>query len=682
MSWDDFPTVGAPSRSAEVQMPTAAPYGAQPSGEWDAFPAVQQPAREAPAAPAEGGGVGRYIAHGASGLVEGVAGIVGLPGTVGRLMDRYVVDPIADRIGLPPRTERQKRPDLLPSGPEVEGALRRVTTIPKTEPATSGERAARDFGQAVGGMILPGTAVPNLVGAGLGWGAGEAARGVGLNERGADLARLGGNLIGAGGAAAAQAVTRSSAPAMLAERMGRYSPEEIQRAAALQAEAQSRGVPMMAQEALDATPGGPMAQLASGAAALSPRGQLPRFANERQPMIAAAAGRAADEIGPAVTDASRVSRELGEAAERVVAEPKNARAALARPYYAAAEGEPLHARVWQGVIDQIDAALVGPRVVPGGALERELMRLRNLSQNSSTVGQADAVLKEFDTIAKARAFASGEPVTEAVRVTLQPILSDMRAGLARQSDNYRRGLSLYDPASPATIAVRSAEGGPAARIAGAQSNPAKEGAATEFARWAHGEQSARRVADEIARLNTQNPEAARDALRLMVQRAGDDAFATGFAGGPSNVGVKLAQGIAPTPQARANVIAAIEAVTGNRTTAVGFDRLLTILERTGVTPGLGSATAGRTAMNAEAGAGGIVGPAIDALNLPRGSFLRTASDSISRARTARTWNDLGHLLTQPDSVERIRRLALMKPTSDKARALAVEIMAADRGSNP
>lgn len=623
-----------------------------------------------------------HFAQGVSGAVEGASGVIGLPGTVGRLMDRYIVDPVADWMGLPPRADRQKRPDLLPTGAEVEDVVRGVTGIPKMEPRGASERLARDAGQAVGGMIVPGTAVPNMVGAGTGWAAGEAARGLGLGEKAAEWARLGGNLAGAGGAAVAQA-TRPTASKMLARRMEHYTPADIQRATALQAEAQARGVPLMAQEALDATPAGPMAALASTVAA-TPQGgaSMARFVTERQPMIAAATENAASAIGPRVTDGSKVARNVATAAEEVVADPKIARAALAKPYYQAAAAEPLQGRMWQGIVDKIDNAIAGPNVVPGGALERELVRLKSLAQNSSTVGHGDTVLKEFDAIAKATAFASGEPVTEAVRAILKPILTDMRAGLKGQSANYAKGLALYDDLAPETIAVKVAEGGPSARIAGAQTNPAKEGAAVEFARWAQGEQSAKRVADEIAKLQAKDPTAARDAIRLMVQKAGDDAFATMGSGGPVNVGVKTAQGIAPTPQSRANMVAAIEAATGNKTTAAGMDRLLTILERTGVTPGVGSPTATRAAALTEAGRGGAVGPTVDALNVMRGSVLPRIKDWNEQMRAGKAWADLGRILTDPDSVAKVRKLALMDPASDKARILASEILAAERGGAP
>jgi hypothetical protein len=617
-----------------------------------------------------------------AGVARGVSGLVGLPrvaidapADIANWANRKLQGPDAPQMRAPSQVAGPVMDVMAPASADVHSAIAQVAPEVNRSPATSSGRLLQDVGQAIGGApFLP--MMPYNLAAGLGaWGAGEVS---GQNP----IAKAGGSVL-AMLAPAAWAATVPNATKMLQGRLGQYTPAQLNAAEALQAQAQGRGIGLMAHEALDATRSGPMAQLA-GTAAAQPQGRaIVEFAQGRvapSGAIPTAIDDAANAIAPRVANPNEVSRTLAAAADKAVKEPQIARAAAANPLKARAAGDIVDDAMKAQTIARIDSALAEAN--PSGPVAKQLSAFRTQVDSAKTVGQFDEALDAFRTIAKAQAF-EGSAVPDAVRTALKPIIRGGYVGLETTNPTYQAFREVYKGSggqpSRYSVAVDEAAASPAARIAQSQNNPALESATTAFGNWLRGSSgnvpSPATVKAEIVRLAKQDPEAARNALRSILQRDADDAFRITKEGvAPADSGVGFVKRVGGTKAERDALIAAVEGVTGNATTATGFDKLLTILQRTGVTPGIGSPTATRTEAMREAGQGGLTNFALQGANLSRGSAVGWMQNLNERTLASKAWGDIADLLTQPDSVAKIRQLALMNPKSAKAEALAASIL--------
>lgn len=618
-----------------------------------------------------------------TGAIKGISGFAAMP--------QMLVDApsmIAGAItGTKPTPPSQALEGLagfpvLPSQSQVQAGITQAPTVvgqPAIEmrkPETMGGRLLQDVGQAIGGAPFAPMMGYNLASGVGSWGLGEVS-----NQN--PWMKMLGSVLGAGTYGLFQQ-TAPNAVTMLRRRLQEYTPAELNAAEALQREAQARGIQLMPQEVLDRMRGDPMAQLA-GNTAVQPQGRpIQQLAAARVApggSIPTAIEGAANTVAPRVANPNEASRALGAAADAAVLEPQIARVVAANPLKAAAAGDALDAALKAGTLQQIDAALA--KALPGGPIAGHLEKFKALVTNAQTVGQMDEALDAFRTIYKSMAF-EGSKVPDSVRTALKPLVQGGYAGLETTNPNYQAFREIYKGTagapSPYSVAVEQAQASPAARIAAAQSDPATEGALGAFGAWLKGGTNVpvpdpAVVKSEIARLAKQNPQAARDAVRALIQRHADAAFSITKEGvRPPDSGVGFVKNLAGTEDTRKAIIAAIEGVTGNQSTAKGFDRLLEIIQRTGVTPGLGSPTQGRAALVTEAGQGGAINLGLEGLNLTRGGWLSTLHNANERLRAAGAFGQIADLFTQPDSVAKIRQLALMNPASNAAQLKAALIL--------
>ena len=150
--------------------------------------------------------------------------------------------------------------------------------------------------------------------------------------------------------------------------------------------------------------------------------------------------------------------------------------------------------------------------------------------------------------------------------------------------------------------------------------------------------------------------------------------------GPNpTAGQRFRQAIAGTPQERANFEEMMRGVAQARgadpdAVVAGANNLLTILDRTGRTPGVGSQTALRGDVSKELGKT-LIGDTLSTVSLtPTKPLARRFDDWIQRGRYA----DLAKSLTAPDSVQQLVRLAKLNPNSLSASYLAASLLGFDR----
>lgn len=618
-----------------------------------------------------------------TGAIKGISGFASLPQM---LVDApaQIAGAITGRAITPPSQVLEKATGIpwLPNQSQVQAGITQAPTVVGAPPISmrtaqgAGGRLLQDVGQAIGSAPFAPMMGYNLAG-GLGsFGAGE------LSDQSPWAKALG--ALGGAGLYGAFQQTAPNAVSMVRRRLEQYSPTELNAGEALQREAQARGIQLMPQEVLDRSRADPMAQLV-GNAAVQPQGRpIQQLAAARVApggSIPTAIEDAANTIAPRVTNPNEVSRALGTAADKAVMEPMNARVAAANPLMAQAAPDIVDSQMKATLLANIDALAASAN--PKGALAAQLKDLRSQVDVAETVGQMHEPLAAFRDMLKASPFEGGT-VIKGIRSNMRPIISGGVSDLETTNPTYQAFREIYKgqpgAPSPYTTAVEQAQASPAARIAKAQTNPETEGALGAFGSWLRGGEKvpipdATVVKSEIARLAKHDPEAARNALRALLQRDADAAFRITNEGvAPADRGVAFVKQVAGTEDTRKALLAAVEGVTGNQTTAKGFDRLLEIVQRTGVTPGLGSPTATRGAMMNEAGQGGAVNLALEGANLARGSWLGTLRDMNERFRASGSWGQIADLVVQPDSVAKLRQLALMNPASEKAKALAGTIL--------
>lgn len=632
---------------------------------WERF--QNQPAAEGPwtkFAPVEEPGLVRRILNAGNDVVDWANTRAG--NVVGGLLDFF------------PTTAGIAGGDLSKPPPKpsetVKGALKEIGFKEVNLPGRGGKIADAAAEGVLGGIpfgaFTIGPMLANAAGGALGESLGQLTEG----SKWEPYARVGGN-VGGTLLASLPMMLRPTAGAMIGRRTADMTPADWASAKALQAESNVPGrAPLMAHEAMSPTQAAPVAQLFGDVASSPAGGQVRKFAADRAAPggpIAQYINREAGNVAPPVADPKAVDTALAKAADLAVKEPQVARAAAARPFFDAARPTPVDPQLKTDTLAALSQARAAAN--PEGAVGQQLEKLGKQIEAAATVGHMDEAFKNFEAIAKAQAF-NGEPVSDAVREALKPILQNMRAGLSATDKNYAAGMNVYRN-SPQTQAVNEAQQSGVGQIAGAyQGKP--DAARGLFGKWIMEPDNARpaTVKADIARLNKQDPEAAKAALRLFVENHADEAFKR-LQGGPNvNAGTKFTQGVAGTPNQRANLMAAVEGVTGNQTTATGFGKLIDILERTGVTPGIGSPTAGRGMTAVEAASGGILGTALESANLMRGGPINPALKWTRDMYLRKTYGDLAALTTDPKGVQKLHELALLNPESAKARALAQSLV--------
>lgn len=108
----------------------------------------------------------------------------------------------------------------------------------------------------------------------------------------------------------------------------------------------------------------------------------------------------------------------------------------------------------------------------------------------------------------------------------------------------------------------------------------------------------------------------------------------------------------------------------------GANRFLDVLERTGRTPGVGSQTQPRSAINAEMGRTVMTDVGHSISSRPLAPLMDRISQRITRGR----WDDLARALTAPDSVDQLARMAKMEPSGLTAAYTAAALLGVDKAA--
>lgn len=193
--------------------------------------------------------------------------------------------------------------------------------------------------------------------------------------------------------------------------------------------------------------------------------------------------------------------------------------------------------------------------------------------------------------------------------------------------------------------------------------------------------SEREIGAAVSALARNNPQAARDLVRLHAEGLFNEAVRE-TRGLPAQYGgAAFASALAGTPQRMKNLEAAFRALPGGDTAWPGFERFLDVLKTTGFRAQRGSDTAFNTAIQAtlkdssgevgralqaaatNAAAGTAVGGPAAGAGAALVALRKSATDAWTRIQVRRNAEGLARLLTDPDALAAMRALSRSPPGS-------------------
>ena len=374
-----------------------------------------------------------------------------------------------------------------------------------------------------------------------------------------------------------------------------------------------------------------------------------------------------DAISPSPASTGDVAARTQRAAEGAIQQAEQGRSALVRPFYQAGENAPVNPNDVLAVIADIDRRLAAS---PPAAVARQLQALRAdlidpSGQPLQTAGQLDNVYKVWrerielpptDANNLQKGVAAQLPVDEVGNVA------------TRSSPDLAYGRSLYADLSRDTVGpLRRSEVGQIANRAGI---PENTGIESQIGKVISPATARPDVTLFIARtLNQQDRQAFPQLARVYLENALTDATATLRSGPNRTAGAKFANLVAPTQEARINLRAVLRGVAEAHGVPAdplirGFETALTVMERSGRIPGIGSPTASRAGVAAEASA-----TLVEATN-PVG-YLRRVWGDIANGRANR---QLAEVFTSPNSVEAMRTLAQLGPDNRRSAMIVASLL--------
>lgn len=670
--WDNDPIIRpAPSSPQGSGMP------------WDNDPIVK---------PAEAKvGVAEDVAKsGVSGLVRGVAGLIGLPGTVAQLA-RTGADALADQtVGRavnyaktgslaapsPAPTEELIRqnpiagfvpdPGRVISGEAITDAASTVAPGIKYQPQTVAGEYARTVGEFAPGLLAPGSMAQRVVGgvlapALLSETAGQATKGTALETP----ARVVGAL--AGGIGGALATRPSTAEAALSAGMRGVDEATITAAGQLMQQAQMRGIALTWPEAVaQASNGGGRGMTNMQRVVEGSQGGgdvMGGFMAQRPRQIEAASRREFSGIAPQSQAPSTLGPAVGEAAESRINDVRGAINAATDPLYSAAEKVRLSPQ---------DMARV--RALPGYKEAADTVRntpqlaryVQGLPEDS--VGFLNEVKKQLD----ASGAASASPLN------LQKNMQ-VSAGYGSDAGAVRQAAEAASPDYAKALAVQQAARrqflepllqGPLGRIAD-KSTETRQAINVLFpTNPLPG--SAGEVADAVGALAKKNPMAARQLVRAHVESVFNESTQALQSGANQFGGAGFVATLKGNPQQADNLSAAVRGVAGPEA-AKGFDTFLDVVAATGQRQRIGSQTAFNQEMQDVLRRGGAIGEAANVVATAGVKLPARVKEAYEQWRLGKNTEQIARLITDPNALPLFRRLAQEAPGSSRAQAMAARL---------
>lgn len=628
---------------------------AAPEGPWTAY------ATKPPEQPA---GVVEDVVKSIPGAIpRASAALVGLPQSLLELGGKGV-GYLLKKTGMnPAAVDAAVRPELPNIGDTVkrgyDEAAKLVTGKPVYQPQTGPGRIADLTAQTmVGG---PGSMTQKAV-TGLAAGtAGEAGRTITDNP----IAIAVFQMLGAG-AASLPFILRSVPAENIQNAIQGITPQKLAQAQALMDEAARRGAPLTGAEAIAQVTGKNSLQDIQRVVESSAKGApvIQPMMNNRAAATRAAVEQQLDTVAPMPAEPSRTPVRMQQAAEKSITNARQAGNAAAGPSYAQAATESIPANRWNTLTTQPAAqkALSSVKAATeyGVTMERE-----------GSIRWLDAAKKWLDakiqspntTPAERRIWEQGRT---AIINEADAASSAYRQGRTTVARNMRDTVNPMQESPVGDIA--NLKGIPAEHAMRAQSEILMPQAPRAL--------NPATIQKTIATIGQQDPGAARDFVRQNVQAIFDEAAQNLSSGTNQWGGAKFASQVAGNPRQRENLRALIES-SSDRTAWNGFNRLLEVLEAQGKRHAPGSQTAQNLRVEGQLSMGGA--GALPATVASPNKAMSMIGEWYDNFRFGKNTEEMARILTDPNSVMLMRKLASEAPNSARAAALTAQIIASGSG---
>lgn len=595
-----------------------------------------------------------------AGLARGVAGLVGLPGSAMEWVGEGV-NWLGEKAGYQKRNLPES--PLMPSAQTVTNAIETQTGPlyqPQTRPGRYANTVAEFAPAALGpggtlGNLLKYAAVPGVVSEG----AGELAQKVAPSLEGP--ARAIGAIVPA---AAAAALTRPTTGQVINQYARGATPQQLQQAEALFAEAQQLGMPITRAEAIQYVSQG-ATKMADLQRVLEGQGEMRGFFAQRPQQNEQAFTNVVRDVQPQPTiQPSTIGPQAAETAGQVLTDVRGAINRATEPYYQAAAQaylSPADMQLIRNNVPGFDEAVQAIRGNP------QLNRyVENLPDNS--VGFLNEVQKYLTQVAENAAgpmnaqrnqqIAAGySRDARTVRTAAESVSPEFTIALQAQAQARRQYL---DPLLQ----------GPLGRLA-KDDLPTQSAIEALFPRNPVAN-SADEISTAVTALANRRPHVARDLVRAHLESTFNEATRNTIAGPNQWSGAKFASNIRGNPQQAANLEAAIRALPNGDSLWSGIDRYLRIVEAQGTRQRPGSMTAFNAEMLQDlrtgSTAGAVAKNAVSFTKIPS-----KISETWERWRLGQNTADLARLLTDPRAAREFQRLASVPAGSAQAVLLATRL---------
>lgn len=626
-------------------------------------------------------GVGKAFDAGVARGIAGLGGVLGDLTNYGASAIGSATNFVERQLGLPETPAPDRSNSILnkiPTSASLQQAIQHefYNDAAPYEPQNRLEKYARTIGEFApaaagggGGLIQRGAQVvlPAV--------ASETAGQ--LTEGGAaePWARLGGALVG-GGVSALASRPSTAATALRGQLPEGVTPQMVDQAQALMAQARQQGIDLAWPEALSQVAQRPVLTntMRNLEGAPQTEAQMAEFFARRPQQVEQAARGQFDQFAPANPAPSTIGRQVGQAAEGEITDTRQAINAASQPYYDAAALTPISA-----------ADMARVRAVPGYDIARraiardpQLSRyVQGLPENS--VGYVNEIKKYLDQAAENAAGPMNAQRNMQRSAGFGQDAALMRQTGINNSTDYQIALAIQQQGREQFLQPL---------LDGYIGKLAKGDVTTQNAINALFPKnplpnSQAEIADTVGRLARRNPRAATDLVRAHIESTFNQAAKDLQTGANQAGGAKFRAQLIADPQQRANLRAAVEALPNGAQRWQGFNRFLDILEATGTRRGIGSNTAYNEQFFKEAAKGGIAGDLVKTGANPLSMGQRFV-DRYQQWRMGRNLGQLANILTDPGSANMLRAIA-NAPNERAASAIALRLVTynnASRRSEP
>lgn len=464
-----------------------------------------------------------------------------------------------------------------------------------------------------------------------------------------------GGILGAGLPAAASTMRGTNA-ANLNKVLSGLTQEQLNAAEALQRRSVAMGSPTTGAEAINQTVGSiPALQTMQRVAEQSTKGSpiLSQFMNARPAGNVSAFDQALAPMG-GIVDPRMVAANAQTAAESAITKQRQAGNAQAKPFYDASVNS--EARVPADVFDTlrsnpiVQSALESVRKDP-------LSGLSSVLEPPGSMRWLDAARKQLSDTAQAAKIAGRNYES----MNASKAADQINQALNQASPQYAVG--QYITGGNMRFNVAPMEAGPVGKIA-STSGEAKNAATTQFNALVNSDNATPEVIRKaVGQLNMNNPSAARELAIMGLQNEFDSATARLVSGPAQGGGAKFAKEV-DTPKVQAY----LESLPNGKQVYLGFRNMLDVFEAQGTRSPAGSLTATNLQSQKELTGFGV-GVAADPAK-----WLPAMRDFYDNFRFGKNTEEMARILVDPNSVAKMRKLAMLNPSSPSARYLVSQIV--------